>query len=82
MRVKRGGHRKLGLGVLGGGVPEQAEEHVGAGLHNPGRHALYSGSPVLAGRLPLADATLRPSLLLHGCGRGLVVSAEIHLIYR
>ena len=80
LTVKRGGHRNLG--VLGGGVPERAEEHVEASLHNHGRHALRFGSPVPAGRRPLANATFPPPQLLRGRSRGLFISTEIHLKYR
>ena len=46
-----------------GGVPEQAEEHVGSGVHNPTRQDLRVGPPVLAGRHLLAEATLPPPVL-------------------
>lgn len=68
----------LGVGVLGGGVPERAEEHVGAGLDDPARQALGAGPPVPAGRRPLAAVPL-PAPLLRGRGRGVVGPAEIHL---
>ena len=60
--------------VLGGGVPERAEEHVGSGVHNPARQVLRAGPPVPAGRQLLAEITLPPPVL-RSRGRGL----QIHL---
>ena len=64
--------------MLGGGVPERAEEHVGAGVHNPARQVLCAGPLVAAGRRLLAKATLPPPLL-RGSGRGRGRGLEIHL---
>ena len=61
----------LGDGAVGGGVPERAEEHVGAGLDDPARQALGAGPPV--------PVPLLPAPLLRGRGRGVVGPAEIHL---
>ena len=67
----------VGDGAVGGGVPERAEEHVGAGLDDPARQALRAGPPVpvpAGRRRPLAAAPL-----LRGRGRGVVGPPEIHL---
>ena len=49
--------------VLGGGVRERAEEHVGSGVHNPARQVLRAGPPIPADRQLLAEATLLPPVL-------------------
>ena len=49
----------LGVGVLRGGVPERAEEHVRAGLDDPARQDLGVGPPFPAGCCPLAAIPLR-----------------------
>ena len=71
----------VGDGAVGGGVPERAEEHVGAGLDDPARQALGAGPPVPvpAGRRLAAAAPTLPPLLLRGGGRGVVGPPEIHL---